>query len=740
MLTQAASSVSSTQRPIPLRVRPDLVVSRIAYQGIGSYVVKDPVGLKYHRLHAEQYRVLQLLDGQRNLEAIREQLRRDFPATNLSLRDVQNLIADLHRKGLAHSNRPGQGLLLVRQQVAERRKKMWGAVKNFLYLRLPGWDPERTLRAIYPAFAWMFRPWAVAAAVLLAVSAWTLLLVQFDEFRSRLPEFQQFFGWPNLIYLWLTLAAAKVIHEFGHGLTCTHYGGECHEMGVMLLVLSPTLYCDVTDSWMMPNKWHRIWIGAAGMYIEVILSALAIFVWWFTTPGLLNHLALNVFFVTTITTVIFNANPLMRLDGYYMMSDWLEVPNLRQKSDKLLRDTFAWYCLGIESPHDPFMPERRKELFVLYSIAAALYRWFIIFAIALFFYVWLKPYELQSIGATLAICSVAGIVFSLIFNTYHIIAAPRTEPMSYRKLAITLTAAGALLAAALAIPLPLHIEAAFVIQPHQVQHVFNSEPGRLAEMRVEPGAAVSAGDVLSVLENDELQDQYLTLTGQRDAQEKVIRRYLSLGDHAQEYLATARLNSLEKQIAELERRRSQLVIRAPEAGRVVAPPDKPRPNLEQTRHQLDTWHGTPLDRQNLGCFLEERTHLLSIAPNEQREAVLVVDQEDRNDLEVGQTVELKFDHLPDRTYTGTIEKISVRHLEYAPKALSTKYGGQLPTVTDAEGQERLTSIAYQATVLLADDTSLLRAGMTGKARFSMATRSAGDWLWRYLRRTFHFRL
>src|SRR4029078_1998655 len=108
---------------------------------------------------------------------------------------------------------------------------------------------------------------------------------------------------------------------------------------------------------MLPNKWQRIWIAPAGMIVEVVLSAIAIFVWWFTTPGLLNHLCLNVFFVTTITTVIFNANPLLRYDGYYMLSDWLGIPNLRAKASSQLRSTFSEFCLGIVSPHDPLLPE-----------------------------------------------------------------------------------------------------------------------------------------------------------------------------------------------------------------------------------------------------------------------------------------------------------------------------------------------------------------------------------------------
>mgnify|MGYP000497118404 CR=1 FL=1 len=119
----------------------------------------------------------------------------------------------------------------------------------------------------------------------LGLSALGLVIVEWDVFRSRLPAFHEFFGPGNWLLLGLVLAVTKVLHEFGHGLSCKHYGGECHEMGFMLLVLTPCLYCNVSDSWMLPSKWRRAAIGAAGMYVEIVLASIATFVWWFSAPG-----------------------------------------------------------------------------------------------------------------------------------------------------------------------------------------------------------------------------------------------------------------------------------------------------------------------------------------------------------------------------------------------------------------------------------------------------------------------
>ena len=732
--------VSSTRRPIPLQGRSDLRTERIDYQGIGSYVIKDPVGLKYHRLQPEQFAILQLLDGRRSLEQIRDELQKQFPTLSFHLVDVQHLITDLHQKGLAQSNRVGQGASLIKEHRKRRRKKRLNAARNLLYLRLPGWDPERTLQWLYPLFSWIFRPWAVTLQLMLIAASMLLLLVQFGQLQERLPEFQQFFGWPNLLYLWLTLGITKVIHEFGHGLSCKHYSGECHEMGIMLLVFSPCLYCDVTDSWMLKNKWQRIMIGAAGMWIEIVISSIAVFVWWYTQPGLLHHLSLNVFFVTAVTTVIFNANPLMRFDGYYMLSDLLEIPNLRPKADKHMRERFAWYCLGIESRPDPFMPETGRGWFIFYAVSAAAYRWIILFGILLFLYTVLKPYGLQSIGITLAIVSVGSVIVNLFVNVYQIIAAPRIDPLSYPKVTATLAVLSLLIGCGLMVPLPLHIESMFLIEPTDVQLVYTTKPGRLTEVSVHAGDRVVADQPLAKLTNTEKEDEYRKLRVQEKVQEIEVRVAHVRADYSQQPIAREKLESIRAQIEDVKQQLKSLDVRAPCSGVVVAAERIEKPPQDAANKQLERWHGTPLDPRNLDSYLLEGTHLLSIAPGDGLDAVLLIDQGDRNDMYPGQSDELKFEHLPDRTYTGTVEKISPSDLLFAPAALSNKSGGALPTVTDAQGRERLTSIAYQATVHLEEDAQWLIPGMKGWARCVVDRRTAGEWIWRYLRRTFHFRL
>ena len=201
---------------------------------------------------------------------------------------------------------------------------------------------------------------------------------------------------------WVCLAVVKIIHEFGHGLTAKHFGGEVHEMGILFLVLTPALYCDVTDSWLLPNKWKRIWISAAGIYVECFLASIATFVWWYSTPGLLNSLAMATMFICSVNTIMFNANPLLRYDGYYVMADWLEIPNLRIKSTQFFAYLIQEKVLGLEIPVQSYLPRSRRYLFVTYAMASYIYRWFVTFAILWFLSQVLKPYKLESVSYLLA--------------------------------------------------------------------------------------------------------------------------------------------------------------------------------------------------------------------------------------------------------------------------------------------------------------------------------------------------
>ena len=301
MSTLADSLVSSTSRPIALRMRPDLSARRHKYHGQSYWVVKEPIGLNYYRFHDEEYAILCMLDGYSSMESIKERFESEFVPQKINYTDLQQFIGMLHRSTLVISQASGQGYQLKSRRDQKRRREMLGRLSNVFAVRWRGIDPERILNRVSVYANWCFSWITVVCVCLFALSALTLVAVQFDKFVARLPTFHQFFGSHNWIYMFVTMAVVKVLHEFGHGLSCKRFGGECHEMGFMLLVFTPALYCNVSDSWMLPNKWHRVAIGAAGMYVEMFIASLSTYIWWFSEPGLLNQLALSMMFICSRT-------------------------------------------------------------------------------------------------------------------------------------------------------------------------------------------------------------------------------------------------------------------------------------------------------------------------------------------------------------------------------------------------------------------------------------------------------
>ena len=204
---------------------------------------------------------------------------------------------------------PEQAKVLIRRRKKNRWRKVWAFLANILFIKIPIIDPERLLTRMYPYFRWIFTPHVRHAQHDVDAPGRHPGRQPVEDFYDKLPDFQSFFNWWTIASFWVCLAVVKIIHEFGHGLTAKHFGGEVHEMGILFLVLTPALYCDVTDSWLLPNKWKRIWISAAGIYVECFLASIATFVWWYSTPGLMNSLAMATMFICSVNTIMFNANP-----------------------------------------------------------------------------------------------------------------------------------------------------------------------------------------------------------------------------------------------------------------------------------------------------------------------------------------------------------------------------------------------------------------------------------------------
>src|SRR3954453_12391408 len=517
MSTLADSLVSSSSRKLPIRKRPDLKARQQRYQGRLYWVVKDPVGLQYYRFEEEEYAILQMLDGESSLDEIAERFEREFPPQTIRTEELQQFIGMLHRSGLVITDAPGQGQQLVKRRAEKTKQERLPTPTNILSLRFKGVGPERFFNFIYPYIRWFFSVPAMLVCITIGLSALTLIVVQFDFFHSRLPDFHSFFKAQNWLWLGLTLCITKILHEFGHGLSCKHFGGECHEIGVMFLVLTPCLYCNVSDSWMLPNRWHRAAIGAAGMYVELILASICTFIWWFTSPGPVNYICLNVMFISSVSTLMFNANPLLRYDGYYILSDILEIPNLRQKASKILNRKLGAWCLGLEKPEDLLLPQRKQWLFATYTIASAIYRWVVTFSILYFLNRVFQPYGLKVLGQAIALGSIYGLIIQPMWNVYKFFSVPgRLGKVKSLRIYATLSVITAAIVGIGFLPLPSHVYCPLEVQARGADSVYVSVDGILEKTFVGAGDVVTKGQLLAQLKSIDVDIQIDELTGQRN--------------------------------------------------------------------------------------------------------------------------------------------------------------------------------------------------------------------------------
>lgn len=745
MPTLADSLVSSSSRALTVRMRPDLVANKQLYQRQGFWVVKEPVGLQYFRFHEEEYYILCQLDGHISLQQIKDGFEAKFAPQKITFGDLQQFIGMLHRSGLVISNSPGQGKALRERGRQKMNKETMGKFANVFALRYRGFDPEKILNAILPWFGWIFTVAALLAFGGLFLSALMLLGTQYDAVYARLPSFGQFFAADRWLILAVTMAIVKVIHEFGHGLSCKKFGGECHEIGFMLLVFTPCLYCNVSDSWMLPNKWKRVWIGAAGIYVEMILASFAAYVWYFTESGTtINDLCLNMMFLNAVSTVLVNGNPLLRFDGYYILMDALEIPNLRQKSTEVLKRWFQKTCLGLELQDDPFMPNRGKLFFALFTIASVIYRWVVVFSITWFVIKILEPYGLQSIGRVVAVVGFFGLVAQPIIQTFKFCRTPgRLSKVKKRPLFVTLAIVGVIVGIVGYVPLPHAVDCALEIRPSRAGTVYAGVPGRLS-WTAEPKSLVRQGDPVAVLVNSQLDIQLADLQG-RERISEVQLANLSRRSSVDESVKTQRdtqqelLESIRQQRGKIELEKDRLIIKANRDGFVIKP--VARPAEENADGRLSGWSGTPLDSRNLGAYLTADDVICELGTPDDFEAVLIIDQGDVQLVRDGQTVDMKLDSRRLEQFSGVITEMSNRPLDQASMSMSSQTGGGLQTEIDpATGAVKPRSVSYQARVPLADIEFPLRPGYRGSGKVYVDPMSLGQRLWRVIIKTFNFEL
>lgn len=726
-MKQPRTSELERRKQLRLRTRPNLLITPRQEEGRSWYVVRDPVTLCHYRLDERQRHAFGLMDGTHTLAEIQQVCEERFRPERLSLEELEAFAAQLIGSGLAQNESSLTGPFLFGQWQKHRREALRSALANVLYLKLPLCDPDPFLARLAPPLRFLFGRAAALVAVALALAALGLIATRWHDFLGRLPSYREFFTAHTFLYLWLALGLAKVLHELGHGLCCKRHGGTVPEMGLLFLLFCPTLYCNVSDSWNLPGKWQRMAIAAAGIYVDLVLAALATFGWWATDPAaLLHHLCFAVMIVCGLGTLAWNANPLMRFDGYYLLSDWLEVPNLLERSSHFLRGLFLRW-LGVAVPLEPIRGRGRQLLFVTYAVAGSVYRVAMLAAALYFLATFLEPYRLGVVGSLLATAAVAGLVGRPVYEALRAVwLRGRLPEMRTARLWLLFGLLTLVVGAFLTVPLPMRVggRALLQVQPEHVRRVVvPGTGGFVGEVRVRDGQAVRAGDVLAVLTNPQLEIKVRL----NEADQALRARQLS-GQVA--FLAEAgpgadlpggavpqtelELKALVREQALLREQRDRLTLRAPADGRVMGLADDLK-----------------------GKWLEKGTEVCHVADPRALRAVVLIGPADHELVGPGRQAWVRVHGRGCSRWEGSVSEVAEADARSIPPQLSSHAGGEVATEQDPVSKaEKPRSQHYLVAVRLREPDPLLQPGVLGRVTIEAPPRTAWWHCHRYLAQTF----
>jgi putative peptide zinc metalloprotease protein len=708
---EQAAAPRAPGEAVPPPLREDLVVKHVRYIGRDYVVFKNRISLEYFRLARHHYEAAQLFDGRRTLISILRQLQeRDRVWAGLpgaeAINHLAQLVNQLGFQGLLQTS-AGHTLQRFEQKRQMMRARLLEvATAKLMFFRRSLWDPDPFLGKVTPAVRWLFTGWFAVFFALFALSALLVVGANMDQAAARLANF---FTLPNLLLSWGILILIKSLHEFGHGVASKHYGGEVHEMGLLMIIFTPYFYCNVSDAWMLPHRRHRMLIGSAGILVELFVAAVAAWLWVLTQPGFFNQTCFNVMLMCSVSTFVFNANPLLKFDGYYVLADYLEIPNLKQKSNQYVTSWAQQRLLGMKVGREGYLAHEAGAWFGLYAVASYFYMWFVLFAISFYLFNVLEPFGLEVFSRVYVILFL-GVVCLLPF--YRLLKAVAAQREAWPVIGRRMGFAGVVLALAAGIsfvvPWQDNVRQAGVVKFAQVDQVAAPLQGFVREVFVREGSFVEAGQPLLRLENANLEFHLRDLTLQRESlrlQLQAARVHGQLEGLGPAYY-TQLIAEAEEELALMESRLEECLIRAPRAGVV---------------------RGRDLERL-AGQFLRRGEPICSIGVGNDLRLIISLREHEARRVEPGAIASAKFFAYPGEKVEGVLPRMAVgRSRVFADQNLAGRGMMSIPTVVSPDGQARPAVPYFEVEMHLPAETAFLREGMVARVNISAAETTLGLW-------------
>jgi putative peptide zinc metalloprotease protein len=690
------------------KFRSDLRISEQIVAGNKTFVVKILETNSYNRFGATEYELLTLCDGTRTRNEVAGAWNQAHPDDPLSEEEVAEFLEGVEPEMWEQS--AGEKNLAVLERIRDERKSRIDQ-SSVLYISFKAWDPDKTLAKMDPYFGWLFTRWFVIFSIGLFITAAYLVAgdwAQVSRDTVSLYNFSDKTAY-DIWAFWILLFGMGCIHELGHGLTCKHFGGDVHQMGFLLIYFTPAFFTDTTDIMLFDRLSRRQWVLLAGIWIELVTCATSAIIWRFTAVGTLpNDLAYKMMMLSGAQSALMNLNPLMKADGYYLLSEYLRVDNLRDEAFTYLRAWARKYFLR-EDIDLPQATRRLRRVYLIFGLTAVVYSYLLVILTIVF----VRNICVSKFGTTWGYIVAAAVIYYFArkglqsawreFRAWS--RGKREEYMAWKMTRGQQIGAVSLAVLFLIPPVPSRVASDFVLEPFREAHIRAEVPGMVSRVLVKQGDLVSAGEVIAVLSNPDLEARAGISNQQLAMADGALRAAEMRSDSTPLGAAIQEKQRVEKERSINQTRASALVLRAPFAGVI----------------------STQTPAHKLGQYLEAGDEFCEVVDRDSMKARILVRDWEIEDVHPGSGASLKVTPYAFRTYSGTVARIL--------PATATDQPISQPARLQRFGQELTNYVAVEM-VFPNSDGSLLE-GMTGTAkiagRSSPVAWQVGRGAWRWIR-------
>ena len=681
-----------------LRLRDDLVFVPQHYQNKLYYHVENKTSGEFYRIGLSEYLFISQLDGETTFSEALQVASQQSSCRPLSQPDAISVYQWLIQVGLGKIH--DQPSTTNDTVASANQQNRW----NPFWIKIPLLNPDTFVSGCYKRLKWCFSFRMVSACILLAIVAINLLAVNLDRFLASSHVVFSPWNWIWLFAIWIGL---KVFHELAHAIVCKHYGGEIRECGLIFILFAPMAYVDVTSSWRFESRWQRIHVAIAGVCLEVLIAAIGVIGWSVTESPLVSHLFYNLVVIASISTLLFNLNPLMKFDGYYILSDLLQIPNLYNQAAKFTRESTRRIFFGdpVSSSHEVGLTWLAIRI---YGILAACWRVMVSVGLLL-----VASTLFHGAGILLAILALISWYGQPLKKSIAEIGTRLRENTlsAYRAILVCGLMAGTCIAAYFWIPSPIMVTSPGIVDYAEMATIRSDVSGFVDKVFVTNGQFVSAGVKLLEVRNELVEQEYYDILRQID--QCHVRHKMAVDQQltAEAQIQRRKLVGLTQRLAQVEKQFNGLTVYSRNSGRIVA---------RQLHNQV-------------GAYVTEGQELVSIGQEDKKEIKLSVGQREANviDPQIGQPVAVRIGSR--RKTLGMLTQLNPRaSTEISHPALANHVGGRIavqekPQPADEKNMEwEFVEPRFLATVSLSpEESSQLFAGETGYALIRWKPESLG---------------